>query len=86
MSEHEHTPNCADRSRFTIVRLSIVSLPNGANDVRLGVKPSAMCWSDLATVKVGRVWLGDDLPRGLEEALDRGVGVLDALRADIRWS
>lgn len=84
MSEHDHTDHCADRSRFTIVRLSIVSLPSGANDVRLGVKPSAACWADLGTVKVGRVWLGDGLPRSLGAALDRGAGVLDVLRAEQR--
>lgn len=69
--EHDHTPYCADRSRYALIRVQVVLAARGRSTVNIYMKPSGACWSDLervAAVEVQGPQQG--LPRSEEEAVE----------------
>lgn len=84
MSEHEHTPHCAGRSRYSLTRVSVFTNDQGRADVRVAFKPSAACWDDLETTIVVRDRVVSGLPRSEDEAIEQALDLLTSLMLDRR--
>lgn len=69
---HTHTGACHDRSRYALVRVDVTILSTGSAEVRVAMKPSARCWSDLETTARARVRLSG-LPQCEEHAAEMAV-------------
>lgn len=47
---HEHTPHCADASRYVLVEVKVHVLRSGRANARVLMKPGAACWADVSLV------------------------------------
>lgn len=76
MTSHEHTAQCAARSRYRQLNVTVTEGVDGIASVRMRVKPLQDCWTDAHTVYHSRA---ANLPSGA------GLDVLLSELAELIW-